>query len=329
MTANPLAGASLSGAARCFMEAGGVSIRHLDDRRIMERAFHTTSDFPALLGDAAQRVLVERFGAELNPLKMLSTKRNARDFRQQSFIRPGEAPMLVPVAEGGEIKRGTMGEEKQAFQLNELARIFALSRKALINDDLGGFADFLSAFTWLTSTTEAEYFYELISANAYGGVKLSDGKTLFHADHGNLGAAAALSVTSLGAARQAMRLQKNVNGTGRAGAVPAIILVGPALETTAEKVVAEISAAQVDDVNPFSGKLKVIVENRYEGNGWWIFADPKSRPTFVHGYLDGAEGPQVEMEKGWDVSGVEFKCSLDFGCGVYDWRAAHFNPGDE
>ncbi|MGO4836219.1 peptidase, partial [Rhizobiaceae sp. 2RAB30] len=100
------------------------------------------------------------------------------------------------------------------------------------------------------------------------------------------------------------------------------------LETHAEKVVAEIAAAQVDHVNPFSGKLKVLVENRYEGNGWWVFADPATRPSFMHGYLEGSEGPQVDMDKGWDVSGVEFKCTLDFGCGVYDWRAAHFNPGN-
>lgn len=327
VASNPLAGVSLSGAVRALMDSSGAQSRNLDDRQVIERAFHTTSDFPLLLGDAVGRVLVERFNAEVTPLKMLSTLRNARDFREQSLIRPGETPLLDEVSEDGEIKRGTMSEEKQAFRLAELAKMIGLSRKAMINDDLGGFSDLASAFVRQAADTEAEAFYKLISSNAFGGVKLSDGKNLFHADHGNLGAGAALSVISLGAARKAMRLQKNVNGTGRAGAVPAILVVGPNLETDAEKVVAEIAAAQISDVNPFSGKLKVLVENRYEGNGWWLFAEPKTRPAFVHGYLDGREGPQVDMQEGWDISGVEFRCRLDFGCGVYDWRAAHFNPG--
>lgn len=327
LASNPLAGVSLSGAVRALMESSGAPARNLDDRQVMERAFHTTSDFPLLLGDAVGRALVERFNAEATPLKMLSTQRNARDFREQSLIRPGEAPLLDEVAEGGEIKSGTMREEKEVFRLVELAKMISLSRQAMINDDLGGFSDLASAFVRQAADTEAEAFYKLISSNTFGGVKLFDNKNLFHADHGNLGTGAQLSVTSLGAARKAMRLQKNVNGTGRAGAVPAILVVGPALETEAEKVIAEIAAAQISDVNPFSGKLKVLVENRYEGNGWWLFADPKTRPAFVHGYLDGREGPQVEVQEGWRISGVEFRCRLDFGCGVYDWRAAHFNPG--
>ncbi|MGO4840619.1 peptidase, partial [Rhizobiaceae sp. 2RAB30] len=137
----------------------------------MERAFHATSDFPALLVDAGQRVLVERFGAELTPLKLLSTMRNARDFRQQSFIRPGEAPKLEKVAENGEIKRGTLKEEKQGLQLEEYGRIFGLTRKALVNDDLGGFANFLLEFARASASTEGDLFYNLISANAFGGIK--------------------------------------------------------------------------------------------------------------------------------------------------------------
>lgn len=335
---NPLAGMSLSGLMRNLMEVTGISTRSLDDRQIVERAFdggydvrgglHAASDFPSLLLDAGQRALMERFGAELTPLKRLSTKRNARDFRPQSFIRPGEAPKLEKVAENGEVKRGTLKEEKEGLQIDEYARIFGLSRKALINDDLGAFSDFLGAFAQSAASTEGDLFYNLIAANAFGGAKLSDGKSFFHADHANLAAAGtALSVSSLSTARKAMQLQKNVNGTGRAGAVPAVILVGPELQTTAEQLVASLSPAQIAEVNPFSGKLRVEVETRYEGAGWWVFADPATRPALTHGYLEGAEGPQLATREGWDVAGLEFKCQLDFGCGVYDWRAAYFNPG--
>lgn len=131
----------------------------------------------------------------------------------------------------------------------------------------------------------------------------------------------------LSEARTAMQLQKNVNGTGRAGAVPAVILVGPRLQTVAEQIVASLTSSKISDVNPFAGKLRVEVETRYEGDGWWLFADPATRPALMHGYLDGLDGPQIDAKEGWNVPGIEFRCQLDFGCGVYDWRAAYFNPG--
>lgn len=338
---NLLANYPVLGIVRRLLDVNGVATRNMDDRQIADfalrggnwattgsRGMHTTWDFPSLLMEAGDRALMERFGAERTPLKQLSTKRNARDFRDKGFIRPGEAPKLEKVGEAGEIKRGTLSEEKQGLRLETYAKAFALSRQAIINDDLGGFADFIGAFAASAATTEGDLLYGLLSANSFGGTKLSDGKNLFHADHGNLAASAgAIDVGTLSAARQAMLLQKNVNGTGRAGAVPAVLLVGPKKQTEAETIVASLSPAAVDQVNPFAGKLRVEVETRYEGNGWWLFADPQARPALMHGYLDGNDGPRVETRDGWDILGTEFRCILDFGCGVYDWRAAYFNPG--
>lgn len=339
--ANPFTGRSVVGIMRGLLEGSGTSTSHLSDGRIAEmmtrssgggeggtRAMHTTSDFPALLMESGNRALLSRFAVQLTPLKSFSTKRNARDYRPQSFIRPGEAPALLPRTEAGEIKSGTLSEEKHGLQLKNFGRIFSMSREAVINDDLGAFADFIGAFAEAGATTEGDRFFDLLSANNFRGASLPDGKNWFHSDHGNLASAAsALSVASLSEARTAMQLQKNVNGTGRAGAVPAVILVGPHQQTLAEQIVASLTPSQISEVNPFAGKLRVEVETRYDGNGWWLFADPATRPAFMHGYLDGLDGPQIETQEGWRVPGIEFRCMLDFGCGIYDWRAAHFNPG--
>lgn len=337
---NPYGGMRIPDMARQYLSDGGASVRGLTDSEIIgrvlsggggdfgSRAAHGTSDFPMLLQAAGERSLLARFAALPSPLKALSNERSARDFRSQSLIRPGEAPRLAKVAENGEVTSGTMAEESSAYQVDTYAKIFALSRKALINDDLSAFADFMSAFAVSANATEGDLFYALLSANAFAGKTLGDGTALFHADHGNLAASgAALSIDTLGAARKAMRLQTDVSGQGRAGVVPKYLLVGPALETLAEQLIATINAATVDDVNPFSGKLNLLVEDRYEGNGWWLFADPANEAAFVHAYLDGRNGPQVEMREGWTVLGTEFRCILDFGCGVREYRAAYRNPG--
>jgi HK97 family phage prohead protease len=338
---NPLLGCGLIQLGRQHMEEQGVSVRRMDDAQVAElliggrsagfggvRAAHTTSDFPLLLQAAGQRVLLERYAAIGTPLKTLSSRRDARDFRQQSFIRPGEAPKLLKVLESGEIKHGTLSEDSRGLKIETYARLFALSRQALINDDLGAFSDFVTAFAQSSAETEGDLFFELLSANSFAGVSLSDGQPFFHSSRNNIAASGtSISVASVSLARTAMRLQKNVNGSGTAGVVPAVLMVGPAMETAAEQFVAEINAITTDEVNPFGGKLRLAVENRYSGNGWWLFADPGQRPALMHGYLSGSEGPQVETKNGWEVLGTEFRCVLDFGCGVYDWRAAYFNPG--
>ncbi|MER8491155.1 HK97 family phage prohead protease [Mesorhizobium australicum] len=336
---NEFRGMSLTAMGRTHMELAGISTRGLTDREVVERMLspdrfmgqrmHTTSDFPMLMNTAANDALMSRFGAQLTPLKQFSKPGNARDFKPMSYIRPGEAPLLAKVNEAGNITHGTLSEESQGLQIATYAKIFALTRQALVNDSLGAFADFIGAFGISAATTEADLFYELISANSFGGKKLSDGKNFFHADHGNLASsgAAITSTAALSAARQAMRTQMNVNGSWVAGTVPAVILVGPAQETNAQTMVAQIQSATIDDVNVFAGKLRVEVENRYEGNGWWLLADPASRPVFMHAYLDGTTGPLIETKQGWEVLGTEFRCILDFGCGVYDYRAAYHNPG--
>lgn len=68
-------------------------------------------------------------------------------------------------------------------------------------------------------------------------VTTGDGKALFHAVHGNLaGTGAALSETGLGAARQAMRTRKMMGGKTPPNVVPRFLLVSPALEVAADKL---------------------------------------------------------------------------------------------
>ncbi|MER8581733.1 Mu-like prophage major head subunit gpT family protein [Mesorhizobium sp. M1423] len=334
---NELAGRSVAGIFRTMLDASGVSTRNMDDVRVIDEALHgtrsgmhSTSDFPALFIDAGQRVLNEVFQSAQSPLKALSRKRNARDFRPVAMIRPGGFPKHQKVLETGEIKYGTFDIENEAFSVLSFAIAISFSRQMMVNDDLGVIADVIQQAGNSAISDEGDLFYKLISENGFGGRKLSDNKNFFHADHGNLAAAgSALDVTSLSAARQAMRLQKGVDGRTNAGAAPSVLLVGPALETTAQQLVATLTAATVDGVNPFSGKLTVEVENLYgTGKGWWLFADAKSRPAFVHGYLEGfQEGPRIRTDEPFGRQGMSFSSEFDFGCGVYDYRAAYFNPG--
>jgi hypothetical protein len=289
---------------------------------------HTTGDFATLLTSTGNRVLLAAFEAAPNPLRGLARRTTITDFRTKTTVKLSEWPKLAQVNEHGEVTHGTRGEAKESYALKTFGRIFSLSRNALINDDLGAFADFGRAAGRAAAETEADVLTALLTANSGAGVTLDDGQPLFHSTHGNLaGSGTVIDVAALAAARLAMRSQKGLDGQTPVNAVPTFLLVSPAKETQAEQLLATLAPAQTSNVNPFSGKLTLLVEPRLSGNGWYVFTDPAALPVLEYAYLSSAQGPQMASREGWDVLGVEFRVVLDFGAGVVDHRGAYRNAG--
>jgi hypothetical protein len=208
-----------------------------------------------------------------------------------------------------------------------------LSRKAIINDDLGAFRDWGLAAGKAASETEAAQLLDLLTQSSGAGPLMHDNKRLFHADHGNLAATGeslfgtGSDLLPLSNARKAMRMQKGLDGKTPINATPKFLLVNPDRETEAEQALATIYAADASTVNPFTGRLTPLVDARLGGTTWYVFADPSILPVLEYSYLSGAEGPQIASREGWDVLGQEFRVILDFGCGAVDWRGAYRNPG--
>jgi phage major head subunit gpT-like protein len=192
----------------------------------------------------------------------------------------------------------------------------------MVNDDLGAFADATRRMGQAAAAFEANFLAQMVAANP----QMSDGKALFHADHGNLaGAGTGINVDSISAARLAMRMQKGLLGELIAVA-PKYILVGADRETEAEKAVSTITPVQSQEVNPFQNKLEVVVDPRLSG-AWYLVADPAEIDGLEYAYLEGSAGPQITSEVGFDVDGVRFRVRLDFGGGFVDWRGWYRNAG--
>lgn len=308
--------------------SGTVGVAMMGREELLQRAMHTVSDFPELLTGAGNRVLADAYRRAESPLKQLARQRTAADFRPLSTLKVGNFTKLEKVTEAGEIKALSTAEAKEGYSLETFGGIFSLSRKAIINDDLGAFARWGEMMGQAAAETEAGQLLALLTANAGAGVTMGDGKALFHADHGNLaGTGAALSEATLDAARQAMRTQKMMDGKTPVNVVPRFLVVSPALETAAEKLLTSIQPNTTADVNPFGGKLSLIVEPRLTGNGWFIFGDPATAPVLEYAYLSSAQGPQLSSRDGWEVLGREFRVTLDFGAGATDHRGAYRNAG--
>ncbi len=312
---------------RTALAARGERVIGLSVEALMGRAM-VTGDLPNLLQSSGHRTLLGAYSTALSPVFGLFRQTTATDFRTMSRIRMGEMDALEKVAENGEITRGGFGEVAESYKVETFARIIGLGRPALINDDLGAFAQMAQIQGRAAAEKQNATAVTLLTTGSGLGPVMSDGVRLFHSTHGNVsGSGAVPDATTLAAGVLAMRTQKGIDGASPINATPSFLLVSPAKETAARQAVAAFYPATASAVNPLAGSLTVLVEARLTGNRWYLFADPAALPVFEYAYLASAPGPQLESRAGWDVLGMEFRVVLDFGCGAIDHRGSYTNAG--
>jgi hypothetical protein len=313
------AGLSLIETARELLSARGVDIRGMSRDQIATRAMMTTGDFPYILANVANKTLRQAYEAAPQTFRPFCRQVTAPDFKTISRTALGDAPSLEKVNEHGEYKYGAVSEGREQYAVASYGKIVALTRQTIINDDLSAFTRLPEMFGRAAADLESDTVWGILTANA----AMADGVALFHANHGNLPTGAAISVTQLGVARAAMRIQAGLDGR-KINVAPRYLLVPAALETLAQQYTSQAYAANVQtSINPFAGALQVLAEPRLDAastTAWYVAADPMQIDTIEYAYLEGNQGVYLETKEGWEVDGVEFKARLDFGAKAIDHR---------
>ncbi|MGA0562839.1 prohead protease/major capsid protein fusion protein [Ancylobacter sp. VNQ12] len=305
--------------------ARGDRVNLHDQNALIERAVgaHSTSDFPLLLADAANKSLLANYQVADPTYRRWAARRSFVDFKPHNFLRVGDFPRFQEVGENGEVRYGTVSENREQVSAKEFNAGIIIGRRALINDDLSALADFSSMIAIRAAADENRMVYALL----IGSPPMADGKALFHADHGNLVTAAVLGgAPQMHASVSALRKQKSLDGLVL-NLAPRFLVVGPDMELGARQVLAAITATKPGDVNPWAGTMELVVDANIAGSDWYIAADPAAAPSIVYGYVSGAEGPQIRTEIDFDTRAVKVAAGLDFGCGVIDFRGLVKNPG--
>jgi len=332
-------GMSLMEMGREHLERSNVDTRGMDRMTLATRILTfrsggslSTSDFSSLLANVANKRL--RQGYEENqPSYQRWARRapDAPDFKSMSVVNLAGAPDLLQVNEHGEFKYGAMTDGKETYSMLTYGRIVSLTRQALINDDLRGFDRLVGAFGNSAARLENRTVYSILTANA----ALSDAVALFHATHANLaGVGAKIDVTTLGAGRAAMRLQKGLQGE-ELNLAPSYLIVPATQENLAYQYTsANYVPLQPDKVNEFRAGGRTAVEPIVEAildasstTAWYLAANTGQVDTVEYCYLQGAAGPVIESEMGFEVDGISYKCRLDFAAKAIDFRGMYKNPG--
>lgn len=297
--------------------------------------YHSTSDFPNLLGNVAGKRLRMAYESGA-PTYRIWAKRgpNITDFKEVSAIAMSQLPDFKLKLEGAEIKFGSVGEAVEKFSVLTYARGLKLTREAVINDDLRGFATALTGF----GTAAARLENSLVYAHITGNPVMGDNVALFHtATHLNLAASGgAISDVTLGTGRTAMRNQKPLTPTGETSAAlniaPRFLIVGPAYEQlayqwTSSNYVPSVATGTNEFRQGGATALTPVVDALITGNAWVLAADPNVIDTVEYAYLDGNEGVYVEQMTEFANDALNVKARLDFASKAIDWRGLYRNPG--
>ncbi|MBD9445766.1 MULTISPECIES: hypothetical protein [unclassified Rhizobium] len=292
---------------------------------MLERAFHATSDFPAIFSSAINTVLERRYALAQPSYRRISRRRDFVDFRPHYAVSVGEFPMLEKMTESGEIKFGTFGEGKETIAVLPYAKGIRVSRQMMVNDRLNAIGELLGGYGRTVARFEEVTFYAMmLSANTV----LSDNKVVFHAGHANLAAAgSAITVASIGVGKAAMRKQKNLDGATM-NVQPSILLVSPDKETEALQYLSPINANDSIKVNPHVGTLDPVVSAELAGNAWYLFADPDEAAVYQWGLLDGYGAPRIRFDEPFGTQGQAMTVEHDFGVGAVGFQGGYKDPGN-
>lgn len=300
----------------------------------MAGAVHTTSDFGEVLANIASKSMLKGFEESPETFNLWTSVGVLTDFKTTKRVGLSAFSNLDLVPEGSEFKYGTMGDHAEAVTLATYGKMFAISRQAVINDDLSAFTKTPALMGRAAKRTVGTLAYQVLTANAAMG----DGTALFHADHNNLaGAGAAPSEVTLNAGINAMMTQKDRSGTAFTGAVPKFGLFPVANRSV---VLQALNSEYAPDDTDKAGSAKMpraynttrnavdpIFEPRLTGTDWFLAADPNMHDTVEISYLDGVQEPWLEQQQGWTVDGTEFKVRIDAAAKALAWEGLYKNPG--
>lgn len=316
---------SLLDMAKESCQRNGVNIQGMSRSEIARRAMHSTSDFPLLLSNTANKSLLAAYAEEQQTWRPLSRQRNLPDFKAVTELEVAGQILPEPLLEGGEYRSATIQEQSSSWKISTYGKKISVTRQLIINDDLDALSRIPSMIGRGMSLFESNQVWALLTGNA---TLSADSKALFHADHSNSGTGV-IGTDAISDARKALRTQTDIAGN-KVNLRPNFLLVPTSLETAAQQFLSPIQPATTGDVNIFTGSLSLIVEPRLDDASeavYYVTANPSQIDMIAHGYLAGESGPQVDTVSERDPDGVCIYARLDFGTTLLNHRGFYKSTG--
>ena len=309
--------------------AGNSGIYRMDQVDAIRSAMVPDSAFLSIVDNTVGSVLSNAYQTASTTFQTWTGKGSNPNFKASKRFRLSAAGEMVEIPQNGEFKNSELTDEGVETRLSTYGKRFAFGRQAIINDDLGTIARAIQAQVRSCKRTINKKVYEALT----GSGNIYDGKPLFHASHGNLGAAGALSITTVAELIKKMALQKDMSGQENLNISPRYLIVPVALQMSAYQLLhstADPTASHAGVVNPLANRFEIICDGTLDGisaDGYYMAAAPADVDTIEVSYLNGKEEPTMESNVAFDRLGVEYRIYHDFAVSVLDYRGLAKNAG--
>lgn len=325
-SANPMAGHRLIRIANA--EADRLRLSGDDSARFGRLlAMGTTSDFGFVLKNVANKAMLKGYEEADETFQRWTRAGTLTDYKQGWRVGLNPFDSLPPVAEGAEYTYGTLSDRGTPVVISKYGKLFAITREAIINDDLDAFTRIPRLMGRAAVRTVGDLVYAVLTGNP----NMPDNDPLFHANHGNLPSAAAISTASVQAMRAAMATQK-LGSTALNIQLKYLIVpqkyLGLAETLRRSEVAIPFTDATIPNI--VANTFEVIADARLDAaanTNWFGAADPNLADTIEVNYLNGNQAPTLEEKDGWNVDGVEFKVRIEAGVAPLDFRGLAKNAG--
>ncbi len=327
--------------ARMSLERCGQRVDSWDRDLVVGQAmalrmgpYQSTSDFPVILEDVVNRVLQAAYATTPDTWRQFAGVGSVSDFKATSQLLLGAFGALDALLENGEVKNKPIPDgAKATIQASTRANIIALTRQAIVNDDLGAFNDLAVALGRAGKLSIEQDIYRLLALNDGLGPVMGDGKTLFHADHHNITDGGALSIDQIEKMDILFADQTDLSGEEKLDLKLSVLLTPYAYRgqatilNTADQGLDPTGKLLIP--NRVKGTFDTIVGGkRLKGKRRYGFADPTVAPALKVVFLNGNQEPTVESRDGWRTDGTEWRVKFDYGVGAIDWRTAITDKGE-
>lgn len=335
--ANDFRGMRLTRIAALLLARQGVKTERMTELQLVETILdgsrasaHGPSDFTSVVSNVATKSL--RGGYQETPRTFTTWARPTEvpDFKAVKRVVLGTAPDLKRVKSNGEVFYGSFGDSEQAYAIASYARIFAVTRETIINDDLDAFTRVPQMFGAAGARLESDLVYLLLTAEQ---VLDETGLALFAGGHNNTGTGV-ISVDNINAGVAKMGAQTSPEGHVLS-IMPGYLLVPLSRWSTAYQFTAALTPQQQSAVNPFGAgspmALIPIPEARLDANStaeWYLIARNSQVDTVEYATLMGqGSGVYLEQRVGFNIDGLEIKARHDFGASAIDFRGFYRSSG--
>lgn len=275
-------------------------------RQVLRAAFATHS-IANVTGTAYGKFLLNGYNAVESVWDRISMIRPVSDFKAVTGIRVNGGFVFEEVGAAGELKSAEASDEARSFGAKSYGRISSITRRDIINDDLGALTvvpQRLGRGAALRFNTN--FWAEFMASNA----------SYFSA--ATAGAGNAFSLTSLKSAVAAYRKLTDADGQPL-GVAPALLLLPPELEIAGAEAMGSALVHGASGVTPSTNVLAgryQVVSSAYltSATTWWLVANPGDLNAMEVLFLNGNRNPVVEQaEADFDTLGIQVRGYFDFG----------------